>query len=89
MVRLLIPCCVQPAFIDAARNLSTVGINDRKLLASVFSFVRLFFFDLNYVFQLEKILTLMSRLPDDSIFSAKLQHFFIDIREFLFSVGHG
>src|SRR6266481_3594553 len=46
------------------------------------SFFQPCFFDLNYVFQLEKILTLMSRLPDD-FFATKLQQFFIDIREFL------
>jgi linoleate 10R-lipoxygenase len=49
-----------PAFTDAMRNLSKVGINDRNFL-------------------LEKILTLMSRLPDDSLFAIKLQQFFIDI----------
>jgi hypothetical protein len=34
-------------------------------------------------------LTLMSRLPDDSLFAIKLQQFFIDIREFLLYIGFG
>ena len=75
-------CYVQPAFIGAARNLSTVGINDRLRLACVVSFFfPLFLFALNCLLQLE-ILTLMSRLPDDSIRATQFQQFFIDIREF-------
>ena len=44
----------------------------------------IFYFDLGCVLQLEKILTLMSRLPDDSVFAATLQQFIIDIRGFRF-----
>jgi hypothetical protein len=44
---------------------------------------------LTRVLKLEKLLTLMARLPDDSIFAAKLQQFVIDIRELsLFYVGY-
>ncbi|KAF7972285.1 hypothetical protein HWV62_18532 [Athelia sp. TMB] len=49
-----------PAFVDAAKNLTTVGLDDRKFL-------------------LEKLLTLMARLPNDSQFSTTLQHYVIDI----------
>ncbi|TFY55725.1 hypothetical protein EVG20_g9212, partial [Dentipellis fragilis] len=47
-----------PAFVDAAKNLNGVGLDDRKFL-------------------LEKLLTIMSRLPKDSPFSQKLQQFVI------------
>jgi hypothetical protein len=49
-----------PALFDAAKHISTIGINDRKFL-------------------LESLLTIMARLPDDSVFAAKLQELVIDM----------
>jgi len=67
--------------------LSTVGIDDRNFLESGLPPTSPFYVYLGCVLQLEKILTLMSRLPEDSTFSAGLQRFFIDIRELSFADG--
>jgi hypothetical protein len=59
---------LQPAYIDAVKNLNGVGIDDRKFL-------------------LEKLVTLMSRLPDDNQFGIKLQQFVCRIRSRLMEVS--
>jgi hypothetical protein len=70
----------QPAYIDALKNLKS-GINDREFLVGVCVVFRwMQTHPLLCITQLEKLLILMSRLPDDSVFAKQLQISVIGIR---------
>lgn len=68
----------QPAFWDALEHANTIGLDDRKLLAS-FS-LRRGQHEANERLQLEKVLVLMARFKDEQI-SMQIQRYVIDLRK--------